>query len=189
MELDAVGKAIVKYHLVPLVHQTNLGLEVTMYRVDAQGHLATTAHPQAFGSAQQNRQLRPGFSASALKFSTPVRRDIPALMAYLKGLNTAARRALAADERLWPLSSTPVLPADLTTVPLADVDQVSYQHRRDLARKYDLQRLLTTGSHVNLSLNEALFIRLYAEVFHQQYHSYVDFRNAIYLKVAQGLVR
>ena len=82
-----------------------------------------------------------------------------------------------------------MLPADLTTVPLADVDQVSYQHRRDLARKYDLQRLLTTGSHVNLSLNEALFIRLYAEVFHQQYHSYVDFRNAIYLKVAQGLVR
>ncbi|MCT0220120.1 hypothetical protein EFM32_00570, partial [Lactiplantibacillus plantarum] len=67
MELDAVGKAIVQYHLVPLVHQANLGLEVTMHRVDAHGHLATTAHPQAFGSAQQNHQLRPGFSASALK--------------------------------------------------------------------------------------------------------------------------
>lgn len=48
MELDAVGKAIVQYHLVPLVHQANLGLEVTMHRVDAHGHLATTAHPQAF---------------------------------------------------------------------------------------------------------------------------------------------
>ncbi|QGX69423.1 bifunctional glutamate--cysteine ligase GshA/glutathione synthetase GshB [Lactiplantibacillus plantarum] len=189
MELDAVGKAIVQYHLVPLVHQANLGLEVTMHRVDDHGHLATTAHPQAFGSAQQNHQLRPGFSASALKFTTPVRRDIPALMAYLKGLNTAARRSLDADERLWPLSSTPVLPDDLTNVPLADVDQVSYQRRRDLARKYELQRLMTTGSHVNMSLNEALFTRLYTETFHQQYHSYVDFHNAIYLKVAQGLVR
>ena len=42
MELDAVGKAIVQYHLVPLVHQANLGLEVTMHRVDDHGHLATT---------------------------------------------------------------------------------------------------------------------------------------------------
>lgn len=82
-----------------------------------------------------------------------------------------------------------MLPDDLTNVPLADVDQVSYQRRRDLARKYELQRLMTTGSHVNMSLNEALFTRLYTETFHQQYHSYVDFRNAIYLKVAQGLVR
>ncbi|WP_265477901.1 hypothetical protein [Lactiplantibacillus plantarum] len=39
MELDAVGKAIVQYHLVPLVHQANLGLEVTMHRVDDHGHL------------------------------------------------------------------------------------------------------------------------------------------------------
>ena len=189
MELDAVGKAIVQYQLVPLVHQANLGLEVTMHRVDSHGCLAATRHPHAFGSAHQNQQLRPGFSASALKFSTPVRRDIPALMAYLNGLNTAARRTLGEGEQLWPLSSTPVLPTDLATIPLADVDQIGYQRRRDLARKYDIQKLMTTGSHVNLSLNETLFTRLYTETFHQQYHSYVDFRNAVYLKVAQGLVR
>lgn len=189
MELDAVGKAIVQYHLVPLVHQTNLGLEVTMQRIDRQGHLATTLHPQKFGNPQQNRQLRPGFAASTLKMVTPVRHTIPTLMADLNGLNMAARRTLAADEQLWPLSSTPVLPEDLSTIQLADVDQTSYQHRRDLAQQTDLQKLLTTGTHVNLSLNEQLFTRLYSEVFHQQYHSYVDFRNAIYLKVAQGFVR
>ena len=169
MELDAVGKAIVQYHLVPLVHQTNLGLEVTMQRVDRQGHLATTLHPQKFGSPQQNRQLRPGFAASTLKIATPVRHTIPTLMADLNGLNMAARRTLAADEQLWPLSSTPVLPEDLSTIQLADVDQTSYQHRRDLAQQTDLQKQLTTGTHVNLSLNEQLFTRLYTEVFHQQF--------------------
>ena len=189
MELDAVGNAIVQYQLVPLVHQANLGLEVTMHRVDTQGRLVTTPLPAAWKSAQQNHQIHAGFSASALKLSTPVRHDIPALMAYLNGLNTAARRSLSEGEQLWPLSSTPVLPDDVATLPLADVDQVSYQRRRDLVRKYGVQKLMTTGSHVNLSLNEQLFTRLYTEIFHQHYHSYVDFRNALYLKVAQGLVR
>lgn len=54
MELDAVGKAIVQYHLVPLVHQANLGLEVTMHRVDAHGHLATTAPASVWISATKS---------------------------------------------------------------------------------------------------------------------------------------
>ncbi|WP_048000155.1 bifunctional glutamate--cysteine ligase GshA/glutathione synthetase GshB [Lactiplantibacillus herbarum] len=189
MELDAIGKAIMQYHLVPLVHQANMGLEVTMQRVNGQGNLSVNAHPQVFGDNQRNRQLRQGFSATQLKFSTPAMRDLSALMAYLNGLNTAARRALKPDDYLWPLSSTPVLPADLTTIPLADVDAVSFKRRQQQAKKYDVQKLMTTGAHVNLSFNEQIFTRLYAETFHQQYHSYVEFRNAVYLKVAQGFVR
>lgn len=189
MELDAIGKAIMEAHLVPLMSQTNLGLEVTMQRVNSHGELSTQPYPQAFGNQRQNRQIHNGFAQTQLKLTTPAMTAISALMDYLTGLNTTARRALSADELLWPLSSTPVLPADLTTIPLADADEVGFKRRQQRAAHYDIDKLMTTGTHVNLSFNEQLFTRLYTETFHQQFDSYVDFRNAVYLKVAQGLVR
>lgn len=189
MALDAVGQAIKQYHLVPLVSQSNLGLEVTMQRVDGQGHLSTQPYPKAFGNQRHNRQLHAGFAQTQLKFMTPAMADLSKLMAYLTGLNMAVRRELAADEFLWPLSSTPVLPAELSTIPLAEADEVGFKRRQQQAEKYDMTALMTTGTHVNLSFNEQVFTRLYTETFHQQYSSYVDFRNAVYLKVAQGLVR
>ncbi|MFC6181435.1 bifunctional glutamate--cysteine ligase GshA/glutathione synthetase GshB [Lactiplantibacillus daowaiensis] len=189
MELDAVGKAIMQYHLVPLVSHSNLGLEVTMQRVDEQGHLSTQPYPKALGNQQQNHQLHNDFAQTQLKISTPAMSDLSALMNYLTALNTTARRALAADDYLWPLSSTPILPADLTDIPLAETDDLGFKRRQAQAKKYDVTKLMTTGTHVNLSFNEQLFTRLYTETFHQQYASYVEFRNAVYLKVAQGFVR
>jgi len=168
MELDAIGKAIQQYHLVPLVSHMNLGLEVTMQRVDAQGALSTQPAPQVFEQAAKYSQLHTGVVPTQLKFSTPAMATLSDLMAYLKGLNTTARRTLAADDYLWPLASVPVVPT---------------------AMKEPGTKLLTTGTHVNLSFNEQLLTRLYTEQFHQSYSSYIDFRNAVYLKVAQGFVR
>ncbi|AVK63384.1 bifunctional glutamate--cysteine ligase GshA/glutathione synthetase GshB [Lactobacillus sp. CBA3606] len=189
MKLDAVGQAIEHYQLVPLVHQMNLGLEVTMHRVNGQGELSPQPYPKAFGNQRKNQQLHNGFAQTQLKLTTPAFAAIKPLMAYLTGLNTTARRALAADEYLWPLSSTPILPADQSQIPLADADAAGFKRRQKQAQTGDITKLMTTGVHVNLSFNEQLFMRLYTEKFHQQYASYVEFRNAIYLKVAQGFVR
>lgn len=189
MELDAIGKAITEYHLVPLVSHSNMGLEVTMQRVDGSGKLSTQPMPEALEKTRQNHQIHNEFAQTQLKLVTPATADVDALMAYLAGLNTTVRRALAEDDYLWPLSSNPILPAKLTEIPLADNDAVGFKRRQALAQKYDVRRLMTTGTHVNLSFNEQLFTRLYSETFHQQFDSYVDFRNAVYLKVAQGFVR
>ncbi len=189
MELDAIGKAITEYHLVPLVSHSNMGLEVTMQRVDGSGKLSTQPMPNALAKTRQNHQIHNDFAQTQLKLVTPATADVDALMAYLAGLNTTARRALAEDDYLWPLSSNPVLPEKLTEIPLADNDAVGFKRRQALAKKYDVRRLMTTGTHVNLSFDEQLFTRLYSETFHQQFDSYVDFRNAVYLKVAQGYVR
>ncbi|RRK10763.1 bifunctional glutamate--cysteine ligase GshA/glutathione synthetase GshB [Lactiplantibacillus garii] len=189
MELDAIGKAITEYHLVPLVSHSNLGLEVTMQRVDGSGHLSTQPYPQALGTPSENHQIHNDFAQTRLKLTTPATADVNALMAYLTGLNTTARRALAAGDYLWPLSSNPVLPEKLTDIPLAETDAVGFKRQQALANKYDVHKLMTTGTHVNLSFNEQLFTRLYTEAFHQHFDSYVDFRNAVYLKVAQGFVR
>ncbi|MFC6294736.1 bifunctional glutamate--cysteine ligase GshA/glutathione synthetase GshB [Lactiplantibacillus daoliensis] len=189
MEVDAVGKAIMQYQLVPLVGQSNLGLEVTMQRVNAQGGLSKQPYPRVFGTRQQNHQIHSTFAQTQLKLTTPAMADLSALMSYLEGLNTTARRALPADEYLWPLSSAPVLPTDLAEIPLAEDDEVGFKRRQQQLKRVPIEKLMTTGVHVNLSFNEQLFTRLYAETFHQQYSSYVDFRNAIYLKVAQGFVR
>ncbi|MFB9770199.1 bifunctional glutamate--cysteine ligase GshA/glutathione synthetase GshB [Lactiplantibacillus modestisalitolerans] len=160
MELDAIGKAIVKDHLVPLLSQTSFGLEVTMQRVDDHGQLATTAAPSALGALGKNRQVRVGTTPGQLELVTPAMRQLPDLMAYLTGLNASVRRCLASDEALWPLASAPL------KAPAA-----------------------TSQTHVNLSVSEQLLSRLYNDQFHQQFASYVAFRNAVYIKVAQGLVR
>lgn len=189
MEVDAIGKAMMQYQLVPLVSQSNVGLEVTMQRVNAQGKLSTQPYPQVFGSQRQNPQIHNAFAQTQLKLTTPAMADLSSLMSYLAGLNTTARRALAVEDYLWPLSSTPILPTDLTEIPLAEADEVGFKRRQQQSQHYQLEKLMTTGVHVNLSFNEQLFTRLYAETFHQHYSSYVEFRNAIYLKVAQGFVR
>ncbi|CAM3027068.1 bifunctional glutamate--cysteine ligase GshA/glutathione synthetase GshB [Lactiplantibacillus plajomi] len=188
MELDAIGKAIKTSHLVPLVSHSNLGLEVTMQRVASDGQLSTQAVPAAW-TRSANRQLRAGFAQSQVKLTTPAMRDVSALMAYLTGLNATARRALPAGDLLWPLSSNPVLPAKLSEIALTASDADDLKYRRAQARKYNVRQLMTSGVHVNLSFNEQLLLRLFTETFHRQYASYVAFRNALYVKVAQGLVR
>lgn len=189
MEVDAVGKAIMQYQLVPLVSHSNLGLEVTMQRVTAAGDLSSQPNPKVFGTRQQNSQIQTGFAQTQLELTTPAMADLSALMSYLAGLNTAARRALAAEDYLWPLSSTPLLPKDTTKIPLAETDELGFKRQQQQLKTVPIEKLMRTGVHVNLSFNEQLFTRLYTETFHQQYSSYVDFRNAIYLKAAQGFVR
>jgi len=82
MELDAIGKAITEYHLVPLVSHSNMGLEVTMQRVDGSGKLSTQPMPDVLAKTRQNHQIHNEFAQTQLKLVTPATADVDALMAY-----------------------------------------------------------------------------------------------------------
>lgn len=79
------------------------GLERETLRVNADGSLATTGHPQALGSALTHKWITTDFAEALLEFITPVDGDIQHMLTFMRDVHRYTARQLG-DERMWPLS-------------------------------------------------------------------------------------
>lgn len=79
------------------------GLERETLRVNADGTLATTGHPEALGSALTHKWITTDFAEALLEFITPVDGDIQHMLTFMRDLHRYTARKLG-DERMWPLS-------------------------------------------------------------------------------------
>ncbi|SUX84257.1 glutamate--cysteine ligase [Citrobacter koseri] len=79
------------------------GLERETLRVNADGTLATTGHPDALGSALTHKWVTTDFAEALLEFITPVDGDIQHMLTLMRDLHRYTARNLG-DERMWPLS-------------------------------------------------------------------------------------
>ena len=79
----------------------------------------------------------------------------------------------------------PVLPQDKSTIPIADVDpeQKAY-YEKWIKTRSDTQGI-PVGVHLNVSINDDVLKTVWQAV-DDQYDSYADFVNYIYIKIAQG---
>ncbi|MFT8872981.1 MAG: glutathione synthase [Sporolactobacillus sp.] len=158
------------------------GLERENLRVQTDGRLAATPHPQAFGDKLTNPLITTDFSESQIELITPVAADIPSLVASLSRQLCTVYRGLG-SELLWPLSNLPDGVPDEHRIPIADfgpngIDKTNYRHY--LARKYGARRQLYCGIHFNFSFRtEQLSKRLPEQAA----------RNAFYLQMAATAMR
>ncbi|MFT8319262.1 MAG: glutathione synthase [Sporolactobacillus sp.] len=159
------------------------GLERENLRVTADGALAMTPHPEAFGSKLMNPRITTDFSESQLELITPISSSLEALLEQLDVETRTVYNGLSADEWLWPLSSLPkTLPAD-EAIPIADFgpfgkDKTDYRHY--LAKKYGRRRQLYCGIHLNFSFDKEDLNRFLPSQ---------DEQNTFYLKLAANLMR
>lgn len=72
-------------------------------RVNADGSLATTGHPEALGSTLTHKWITTDFAEALLEFITPVDGDIDHMLTLLRDVHRYTARQLG-DERMWPLS-------------------------------------------------------------------------------------
>ncbi len=79
------------------------GLERETLRVNADGTLATTGHPEALGSALTHKWITTDFAEALLEFITPVDGDIEHMLTFMRDLHRYTARNMG-DERMWPLS-------------------------------------------------------------------------------------
>lgn len=174
-------------HLTGLIPQTLVAVERESHRIDDHGVLAVTDHPKALGNRATHPYFQTDFAESQLEIITS-----PNVLAQtvdeLQALTASALRGLPQTEALWPLTMPATLPHD---VPIAHPTPERLAYREQLVAKTKaVNPQLMSSIHLNLSLPEQLFERLYeAENFKGTPPSYLDYRNQIYLHLAQQWIK
>jgi len=141
------------------------GIEKEALRLDLDGYLSRTPHPQALGSALTNRFITTDFSEALLEFVTPVYTSTWEALRFLCDVHQFTYECLE-DELLWVASMPCRIPAD-AEIPLADygnsnVGQMKTIYRRGLGHRYGRHMQTIAGIHFNYSLPESFWPHYHA---------------------------
>jgi glutamate--cysteine ligase len=143
-----------------LLGQCLHGIERECLRIDQDGQLALTPHPQGLGSALTHAQITTDYSESLLEFITGTATDPQATLDELERIHRFAYAKLG-EELLWSPSMPCALP-DEATIPIArygssNIGRLKYVYRKGLALRYGKTMQCIAGIHYNFSLPEGLW--------------------------------
>lgn len=180
--LDALASAGAQ----TLIRSGRCGIEKESLRVTPDGYIATTPHPERFGSALTNRYITTDYSEALLEFVTPPMKSSWEAIQFLCDIHQFAYEVMR-DEYLWA-PSMPCMIRSESDIPLADYGKsnigiMKTVYRRGLGYRYGRYMQAISGIHFNYSLPEA-FWPVYQEV-EKSREDLIDFRSDAYL----GLVR
>ena len=142
----------------------NFGLELESQRVTADGKLALTPHPAAFGDKTANPTITTDFSESQIEMITPVFRSPEEVYESLGAIWREVVNGIG-DELLWPLSMPPRLPAE-EFIPIAHFEDTAEgkqkeAYRNGLALRYGKKMQMISGIHYNFSFSDEMIDFLY----------------------------
>lgn len=182
---DEIGQTIFNNEIVASASDFNMGIEAETIRVNSAGQLTKEPYPKLLGNQRKNHFIKTDVYQVQSEVITPTARKSFDAMHYLMALNDTLRNALEPNELLWPLSMPPVLPQDKSTIPIANVDpkQRAY-YEKWIKTRSDTQGL-PVGVHLNVSINDDVLKTVWQSQ-RDQYKSYAEFVNYIYIKLAQG---
>jgi len=131
------------------------GVEKESLRTRADGHLASSGHPQALGSALTHPHITTDFSESQVELITGVHPSAQACAAELETVQTFTLNAIG-DELLWPSSMPCWLPGD-DEIPLgqygtSNVGLSKTVYRSGLGYRYGRRMQTISGVHYNWSI-------------------------------------
>ena len=130
------------------------GVEKESLRMTPDGRLATTAHPQALGSALTNEHITTDYSESLIELVTPAFTTTWELLQYLLDLHQFVYRHLG-DEILWATSMPSAIEKD-ADIPLAQygsshIGRMKTIYRNGLGLRYGRMMQAISGVHFNYS--------------------------------------
>lgn len=147
------------------------GLEKESLRITADGNLAQTPHPKAFGSALSHSSITTDFSEALLEFITPVHRSVEGALAQLDDIHRFVYSQLD-DELLWT-ASMPCMLSDDSDIPVAqygssNLAQQKTTYRLGLGHRYGRKMQTIAGIHYNFSAPAGLWQLLYGDNYSQE---------------------
>ena len=166
----------------------NFGIEREALRLDKNGYLAKSDHPEEFGDKAHNPYITTDFSESQIEVITPALSDVKEAYNFTRALYDIVAMEIG-DEYLWPDSMPCIIPDD-KDIPVAKFDNNSkeaQEYREKLLLKYGGKKQLISGIHYNFSFDESIIEKLYEDS--KRKLSYKEFKNSIYLKVARNYLR
>lgn len=164
--------------------RSNFGLEKENLRVDSEGKLALTKHPEIF--KEDNPYIKRDFSESQVEMVTPACKSVDEVYDFMENLHNIVTTSLK-DEYLWPQSNPPIIPKD-DEIPVARLhkkEEVTY--REGLVKKYGAKRQLVSGVHYNFSFDEDLLKELYHLLSPNM--DFKKFKDEIYFKIGRNLLK
>ena len=152
-------------HYVSLLKGIKRGIEKESLRVNPEGEIAQTQHPEALGSALTHGSITTDYSEALLEFITPVYQNIEDNLNYLRDLHAFTYQNIG-DELLWS-SSMPCLVQDELSIPIAqygrsNIGQLKHVYRHGLWHRYGRIMQTISGIHYNFSLPDEFFVGLQA---------------------------
>ncbi|AHF73412.1 glutamate--cysteine ligase [Candidatus Sodalis pierantonius str. SOPE] len=142
------------------------GVEREGLRINANGSLAQTPHPESLGSALTHKWITTDFAEALLEFITPVDDDIGHMLTLLRDIHRYVARHLG-DERLWPMSMPCFIdgaqPIELAQYGSSNIGRMKTLYREGLKNRYSALMQVIAGVHYNFSLPLA-FWQAYAGI-------------------------
>lgn len=141
------------------------GVEREALRVDADGNLARTPHPDFLGSKLTHPTITTDFSEAQLEFVTPVDDSIDATLDQLEEVHRFVYSGMT-NEILWSASMPCVLQGD-QDIPLArygtsNLGKLKTTYRHGLGERYGRAMQTICAVHYNFSFDERLWAILAA---------------------------
>jgi glutamate--cysteine ligase len=149
---------------------SKIGLEKESLRVQTEGGIAQTPHPEALGSPLTNPQITTDFSEALTELVTPPCDSVAEVIQSLDDIQNFVYRNLE-DEILWA-TSMPCVVAGETSIPLAqygtsNAAQMKTVYRRGLGLRYGRTMQVIAGVHFNYSFSEEFWL-LYQQLLNNE---------------------
>jgi glutamate--cysteine ligase len=134
------------------------GVERESLRVTPGGHISTTPHPRALGSALTNEHITTDYSEALIELVTPPFTQSWELLQYLVDLHQFVYLNLPDQELLWATSMPCAIRGD-DSIPIAqygtsNVGRMKTVYRRGLGYRYGRVMQAISGLHFNYSFPE-----------------------------------
>lgn len=158
---DQVSKKLALLASRPtLLAGTRRGIEKEGLRVDTNGLLALTPHPDELGRALTHPRITTDYSESLLELITGVHHSVNDLMKELNQIHRVSAAGLG-TETIWNHSMPCLLPAD-DEIPIAwygdsNSGMLKHVYRRGLAVRYGRTMQCIAGVHYNFSFDDAMW--------------------------------
>ena len=181
---------------VPLrdgINPIRRGIEREALRVDANGNIAQTAHPEALGHKLTHPWITTDYAEALMELVTPVCDSVPDVLAFLTDLHHHVLTHLPEGERLWPASMPARLPNGSDSVQIADFGashsgQLKHVYRRGLRHRYGSVMQSIAGIHYNFSLTPELW-RVLQTLEHAEHQSLDQYRTERYFHLIRQFRR
>jgi len=142
-----------------LLDGRRVGLERESLRVDVNGAIASTDHPEALGSALCHGSVTTDFSEALVEMVTPPMASACEALRSLDEVHRFVAARLENDETLWSASMPCVLSGDesirIGEYGRSHAGRMKHAYRRGLGVRYGRRMQAIAGIHFNFSLPES----------------------------------
>ena len=143
-----------------------LGLEKESLRVTPNGHLATSGHPRALGSALTHPWITTDYSEALIELVTPPMSESWEVLQFLVEVHQFVYEHIG-EEMLWATSMPCSVSRD-EDVPIArygssNVGTMKHVYRRGLGYRYGRTMQAIAGVHFNFSVGDRFWLELLGE--------------------------